>query len=67
MYDTEEAISSNNDDKEFSRQTIDGLLFNNGYTRIVLENIKKQRKRKKKSFNQKKDGAILKLPFTISQ
>ena len=63
MYNTAEAISSDNDNKEYSRQMIDGLLLNNGYTSRVLENIKKRRKRKNKSSNQKKDGVILKLPY----
>ena len=42
---------------------IDGLLLNNGYTSRVLKNIKKRRKQKNKSSNQKKDGVILKLPY----
>jgi hypothetical protein len=56
MYNTAEAIPSKNDSKEHSRQMIDGLLLNNGYTSRVLDNIKKRRERKKKSSNQKKDG-----------
>jgi hypothetical protein len=41
IYNIAKVISCNNDNKEYSRQMIDGLLLNNGYASRVLENLKR--------------------------
>ena len=68
MYQTAESVSSSPPNHTHSERMIDELLLNNGYSSMVLEKIKKQRKekqrRKRKRLNTQPDKATtLKLPF----
>ena len=69
MYCTAEGVSSNDSNKNYSYKLVDTLLLNNGYDTRVLERIKKKREEKKKEkktkqfYGDKRDHAILKLPY----
>ena len=69
MYETATNVSSDTTNTAHSHRMIDTLLVNNGYSNRVIEQIKKnKRKRKKKRLNHGlNNNTTLKLPFLSAE